>query len=138
MLSCFSNQHLTIFRLFKLSPTTSSAFSLSSHFSKVRNFASRCGLPITTSKSKTPAMYKTTSGQTTVTFASFGLYELEDGDNWSYENVDMGPTLTTRLPGREEIQVNASTMPSSPQETPLPPQTLPEVNISFYSTYRSN
>lgn len=83
-------------------------------------------------------MYKTTSGQTTVTFASFGLYELEDGDNWSHENVEMGPTLTTRVSSGEGARVDASTMPVSSQETPLPAQNLPEVNVSSSLTYGSN
>ncbi|KAE9391089.1 hypothetical protein BT96DRAFT_925473 [Gymnopus androsaceus JB14] len=79
--------------------------------------------------------YKTTvtsGSQSTVTFASFGLYELEDGDNWSYEiDSDARMALTTRVSSGEEAQTNASPTTPAPspnptQETELPPQ-RPEV-----------
>ncbi|KAE9401985.1 hypothetical protein BT96DRAFT_918460 [Gymnopus androsaceus JB14] len=87
--------------------------------------------------------YKTTvtsGSQSTVTFASFGLYELEDGDNWSYEiDIDARTALTTRVSSREEVQTNASptqatALPLQRSEVPKPhtdpPVTQPPAHAS--------
>ncbi|KAE9384018.1 hypothetical protein BT96DRAFT_1027007 [Gymnopus androsaceus JB14] len=138
-LACFSRTRRTSFRPFTLRPAPIEILFTPSPspqlLSRVKNFASRCRIPVqrlSPSNSAEMSSYKTTvtsGSQSTVTFASFGLYELEDGDNWSYEiDIDARTALTTRVSSREEVQTNASPT----QATALPLQRS-EVSISAYS-----